>query len=211
MHKAAGKFYDSLRLRNAHSSGNHPIEIQPDAAHICHWRTYWFEEELMQAQVGDRYQCSACGCEVQVMNAGSMEQEDVMGDSSEMGSEDESVGGSATGETGAGTLRKAETSGISTPGDFGSQGASGEGIFGTSGGGQRSTMSGRLGSSTASLRSSATGSSASSGSSQSGSGRYDDIGGTSTESEQESFSCCCGEPMTKSSGGSRGLSRSAQA
>jgi hypothetical protein len=164
----------------------------------------------MQTQVGDRYQCSACGCEVQVMNAGSMEEDDVLGDSSEEGSDEESIGGSATGETGAGTLRKAETSGISTPGDFGSQGATGEGIFGTSGGGQRSTMSGRLGSTTASLRSSAPASSASSGSASIGSGRYDDIGGMSAESEQESFSCCCGQPMTKSSG-SRGLSRSAQA
>lgn len=164
----------------------------------------------MQAQVGDRYQCSECGCEVQVMNAGSMEEDDVMEDSSEEQS-DESIGGSATGETGAGTLRKAETSGISTPGDFGSQGATGERIFGTSGGGQRSTMSGRLGSSTASLRSSATGSSAPSGSASSGSGRYDDIGGIKSDSEQEIFSCCCGQPMTKSSGNSRGLSRSAQA
>src|SRR6202166_5464846 len=61
------------------------------------------------------------------------------------------IGGSATGETGAsptgvGSLRNAESAGISTPGDFGSQGATGEGVFGTSGGNQRSTASGRLGS-----------------------------------------------------------------
>lgn len=104
----------------------------------------------MQAQVGDRYQCNACGCEVQVLNAGSMEQDDMLGGSSEEGAEDDSIGGSATGETGAGTLRRAESSGISTPGDFGSQGSTGEGVFGTSGGGQRSTTSGRFGSSTAS-------------------------------------------------------------
>ena len=159
------------------------------AAHICHWRTYWFEEELMQAQVGERYQCSACGCEVQVTNPGSMQQDDVLRDS---------TGGSATGETGAGTLRRAESSGISTPGDFGSQGATGEGVFGTSGGGQRSTTSGRFGSSTASLHSGATGSPASS-SGSSGRGRYDDVAGARGETEQKSFSCCCGQPMTRSS------------
>ncbi len=170
----------------------------------------------MQTQVGDRYQCSACGCEVQVVSAGSMQEDDVMRDSMEDASDEGSVGGAATGETGAGTLRRAESSGISTPGDFGSQGSTGEGIFGTSGGGKRSTTSGRFGSRTASLRSGATGSpatgeSGSSGSeSAGGSGRYDDIAGMNSEAELESFSCCCGEPMTKSSG-SRGLSRSAQA
>jgi hypothetical protein len=162
----------------------------------------------MQAHVGERYQCSACGCEVQVTSTGSMQQDDVMRDFTADQPRERSIGGSATGETSAGALRKAESSGISTPGDFGSQGATGEGVFGTSGGGQRSTTSGRLGSSTASLHSSATGSPTSPASS--GSGRYDDLGGARSERAQESFSCCCGEPMTRSSSTSRGLSRSAQ-
>jgi hypothetical protein len=164
----------------------------------------------MQTQVGERYQCSACGCEVQVTNAGSILEDDILRDSTEDETSDQAVGGAATGEPGAGTLRRAESSGISTPGDFGSQGATGEGVFGTSGGGQRSTTSGRFGSSTASLHSGATGSPASS-SGSSGSGRYDDVAGVISEREQESFSCCCGQPMTKSSSSGRGLSRSAQA
>lgn len=163
----------------------------------------------MQAQIGEQYRCSACGCEVQVTSAGRMREEETLRDSTEERSDERSVGGAATGETGAGTLRRAESSGISTPGDFGSQGATGEGVFGTSGGGQRSTTSGRFGSSTASLHSGATGSPASAASS--GSGRYDDIAGLGADSEQDSFSCCCGQPMTKSSGSGRGLSRSAQA
>jgi hypothetical protein len=60
------------------------------------------------------------------------------------------TGASGTGETGVGALRNEESAGISTPDDFGSQGATGEGVFGTSGGNQRSTSSGRLGSTSAS-------------------------------------------------------------
>src|SRR3984893_8586031 len=71
------------------------------------------------------------------------------------------IGGSATEETGVGSLRNAESAGISTPGDFGSQGATGEGMFGTSGGNQRSTSSGRLGSTTGSSLKSGSRSSAS--------------------------------------------------
>jgi hypothetical protein len=163
----------------------------------------------MQAQVGERYQCRMCGCEVQVTNAGSIPQDHGMGDPTGERSDEKSVGGSATGETGAGTLRRAESSGISTPGDFGSQGATGEGVFGTSGGGQRSTTSGRFGSSTASLHSSPTGSPASA--TSSGSGRYDNVANARGEREQESFSCCCGQAMTRSSSSSRAVSRSAQA
>jgi hypothetical protein len=164
----------------------------------------------MQTHVGERYQCSACGCEIQVTNTGSMREDHVLRDSTEDQSRERAIGGSATGESGAGTLRRAESSGISTPGAFGSQGATGEGVFGTSGGGQRSTTSGRFGSSTAALRSGATGSPASS-SGSSGSGRYDDVAGLRSETEQETFSCCCGQPMTRPSSTNRGLSRSAQA
>jgi hypothetical protein len=155
----------------------------------------------MQSQVGERYRCSDpdCGCEIQITAVSRLQDETSLNENAN----DRSVGGAATGETGVGTLRNAEASGISTPGDFGSQGATGEGVFGTSGGGQRSTMSGRFGSSTGGLRSGATGSPASrEGSSSSGS---DDSAGFSTDDdstliEEESFFCFCGQPMTKTTG-----------
>jgi hypothetical protein len=148
-------------------------------------------------QVGERYACSSCGCEIEVTSAGTMQDQSFVNESSSA----RAIGGSATGETGVGSLRNAEAGGISTPGDFGSQGATGEGVFGTSGGGQRSTASGRLGSSTAALHSSPTGSPTS----------QTAEGGSVPERarETESFSCCCGEPMSKSN--TRGLSRSARA
>lgn len=148
-------------------------------------------------QVGERYSCSSCGCEIEVTSAGRMQDQSFVNESSSA----RPIGGAATGETGVGSLRNAEAGGISTPGDFGSQGATGEGVFGTSGGGQRSTASGRLGSTTAGLHSSPTGTPAS----------QTAVSGSVSErsSETKNFSCCCGEPMSKSS--SRGLSRSAQA
>jgi hypothetical protein len=98
--------------------------------------------------------------------------------------------GSATEETGVGSLRNAESAGISTPGDFGSQGATGEGVFGASGRNQRSTSSGRLGSTTgSSLRSSSQSSNTSS---------------IETGSSGESnFYCACGQPMHKAQPASR--------
>ncbi len=161
----------------------------------------------MQTQVGERYRCSDpdCGCEIEITAAGNSRDDVLMGDSNL--DSDRSIGGSATGETGAGSLRDAETGGISTPGDFGSQGATGEGIFGTSGGGQRSTMSGRLGSSTASLRSGRTGTPASGADSNvSGSRDESSFGGSDDDQsvsalgeEDDGFFCQCGEPMVKSS------------
>jgi hypothetical protein len=150
-------------------------------------------------QVGERYSCSSCGCEIEVTSSGRTQDQSFVNEPSSW----RPIGGSATGETGVGSLRNAEAAGISTPGDFGSQGATGEGIFGTSGGGQRSTASGRLGSTTAALHSSPTGSPAS----------QTAVGSSASEpsSETQSFSCCCGQPMSKSSASSRGLSRSAQA
>jgi hypothetical protein len=94
------------------------------------------------------------------------------------------TGGPATEETGVGSLRNAESAGISTPGDFGSQGASGEGVFGTSGGNQRSTASGRLGSTT--------GSSLKSGSLSSSTSNIE--AGSAGEAN---FYCACGQPMQK--------------
>src|ERR1700686_3939559 len=95
------------------------------------------------------------------------------------------IGGSATGETAVGTLRDAESAGISTPGDFGSQGATGEGVFGTSGGNQRSTASGRLGSTTGSALKSGSRTSSSTSNIESGSS-----GGSN-------FFFGCGKPMQK--------------
>jgi hypothetical protein len=94
------------------------------------------------------------------------------------------IGGSATEETSVGSLRNAESAGISTPGDFGSQGATGEGVFGTSSGNQRSTASGRLGSiKSATLKSDSPRSSTSN---------------IETGSTLEShFYCACGQPMQK--------------
>jgi hypothetical protein len=100
------------------------------------------------------------------------------------------IGGSATGETGVGSLRNAESAGISTPGDFGSQSATGEGVFGTSGGNQRSTSSGRLGSTT--------GSSLKPGSQSSNTSSIET--GSSGESN---FYCACGQPMHKAQPASR--------
>jgi hypothetical protein len=141
----------------------------------------------MNTQMGERYKCSDsnCGCEIEVTNPSRMQQGSSYGRSSmNAGSSEQRIGGSATGETGVGSLRNAEAGGISTPGDFGSQGATGEGVFGTSGGNQRSTMSGRLGSATGSSLESAP-----------------SISNTSSietgSSSEANFSCCCGQPMRK--------------
>jgi hypothetical protein len=100
-------------------------------------------------------------------------------------SNEKPIGGSATEETGVGSLRNAESAGISTPGDFGSQGATGEVVFGTSGGNQRSTSSGRLGSTTGSSLKSASRSSGSTSNIETGS------------SGESNFYCACGQPMQK--------------
>jgi hypothetical protein len=146
----------------------------------------------MNAQVGERYRCSDsnCGCEIEVTSPGRMQKNENYGaNSADTGSQgrssnERSIGGSVTEETGVGSLRNAESGSISTPGDFGAQGATGEGVFGTSGGSQRSTMSGRLGSTTgSSLRSGSRGGS---------------TPNTETGSSDESnFYCTCGQPMPK--------------
>jgi hypothetical protein len=151
----------------------------------------------MNAQVGERYRCSDanCGCEIEVTSPGRMQNESYGAGSVNTGSQSRStnekpIGGSATEETGIGSLRNAESAGISTPGDFGSQGATGEGVFGTSGGNQRSTMSGRLGSTT--------GSSLKSGSHSSG-GSTSNI--ETLSSGESNFYCACGQPMQKAQSG----------
>src|SRR6202047_559722 len=110
----------------------------------------------MNAQVGERYRCSDsnCGCEIEVTSSGRLGNESYGASPVNTGSQrspsERPIGGSVTDETGVGSLRNAESTSVSTPGDFGSQGATGEGVFGTSGGNQRSTASGRLGSTTGS-------------------------------------------------------------
>ena len=145
----------------------------------------------MHAQVGERYRCSDsnCGCEIEVTSPGGMQNENYNASSVGTGSQNISsnerpIGGSATEETGVGSLRNAESAGISTLGDFGSQGATGEGVFGTSGGNQRSSASGRLGATT--------GSSLKSGSHRSSTSNIET--GSTGESN---FYCACGQPMQK--------------
>jgi hypothetical protein len=155
----------------------------------------------MNAQVGERYRCSDsnCGCEIEVTSPSRMQNESYGVGSVNTGSQIRSsserpIGGPATEETalgsGVGSLRNAESAGISTPGDFGSQGATGEGVFGTSGGNQRSTSSGRLGSTT--------GSSLRSGSQTSNTSSIET--GSTGESN---FYCACGQPMHKAQPASR--------
>jgi hypothetical protein len=152
----------------------------------------------MNAQVGERYKCSDanCGCEIEVTNPGSMQHESSGNSSANAGSfnknsrSNQPLGASGTGETGVGSLRNAESAGISTPGDYGSQGASGEGVFGTSGGNQRSTASGRLGSTT--------GSSLKSGSRSSSTSNIE-----TGSAGQSNFYCACGSPMHKAQPASR--------
>jgi hypothetical protein len=151
----------------------------------------------MNAQVGERYRCSDanCRCEIEVINPARMQQESSNDSPMNAGSFDERLrsqplDASGTGEAGIGSLRNAESAGISTPGDFGSQGATGEGVFGTSGGNQRSTASGRLGSTTGSSLKSSSGSSNTTNMETGSAG-------------QSNFYCACGSPMHKAQSASR--------
>src|ERR1700732_3821060 len=144
----------------------------------------------MNAQVGERYRCSDsnCGCEIEVTSSGRLGNESYGASPVNTGSQrspsERPIGGSVTDETGVGSLRNAESASVSTPGDFGSQGATGEGVFGTSGGNQRFTASGRLGSTTgSSLKSS------------SQTSRTSNIEAGSTG--ESNFYCACGQPMHK--------------
>jgi hypothetical protein len=164
----------------------------------------------MRSQIGERYRCSDpdCGCEIEVKTASNSSRGNIV----------ESTGNRRAGvapadETGAGLLRNAESGGISTPGDFGSQGATGEGVFGTSGGNQRSTMSGRLGSLAGAFKSDRADSSAvnlDSGDSIAAETSNDE-GRSIVGYEDEGFSCCCGQPMVRSGAAERGLGRAAGA
>jgi hypothetical protein len=87
--------------------------------------------------VGDRYTCSdsSCGCEIEITHPGHAQ-----------GNIRPGVALPDLVSVDPGSLRAAETQSTSTQGDFGSQGATGEGTFGTSGGGGSAMMSGRYGS-----------------------------------------------------------------
>ena len=97
----------------------------------------------MSNQTGDRYTCTDpnCGCEIRIerpcrmMPAG-----DEYSSESSISARDRELGSESAGSM-TGNFRRESTS---TPGDFGAQGATGEGTFGTSSsGGGSSTMSGR--------------------------------------------------------------------
>jgi hypothetical protein len=92
----------------------------------------------MSNQIGDRYSCSDpnCGCEIEIERPCSML-------ASETGEIDET----------SPSRREFRSEGISTAGDFGDQGATGDGVFGTVGGADRSaTASGRYDTESARLR-----------------------------------------------------------
>jgi hypothetical protein len=172
-------------------SGEYLMEGAQQHAHIDHDEPFGFQEETMNAHVGERYRCSDanCGCEIEVTSPGRMQNENYGASPVNSGSQSRSlneqpISGSATEETSVGSLRNAESAGISTPGDFGSQGATGEGVFGTSGGNQRSTASGRLGSiKSTTLKSD----------SQRSSTSNIETGST----VESNFYCACGQPMQK--------------
>ena len=164
----------------------------------------------MNTQVGERYKCSDanCACEIEVTKPSRMQNESFGSTSTNAGSfndrsqTNQPIGGQATGETsasptGVGSLRNAESATISTPGDFGSQGATGEGVFGTSGGNQRSTASGRLGSTTGSTLKS---------SSPSGSQRSSTSSIEAGSTSESNFYCVCGQPMQRAQPASRAAS-----
>lgn len=108
----------------------------------------------MSNRTGDRYTCtdSNCGCEIEIKNPCSMVE------STPIRTHDEEIRGESDPVLDPATmsapyesqeeksLRRASGA-VSTPGDYGSQGATGEGVFGTPGRGESAMMSGRYASS----------------------------------------------------------------
>ena len=169
------------------------------AAQYCLDEPSGFRTQTMNTQVGERYKCSEVTKPSRMQNenfgSGSMN----TGSLNDRSHTNQPIGGQATGETGASptgvaSLRNAESATISTPGDFGSQGATGEGVFGTSGGNQRSTASGRLGSTTGSTLKS---------NSPSGSQRSSTSSIETGPTGESNFYCICGQPMQKAQPASR--------
>jgi hypothetical protein len=93
------------------------------------------EEMNMAPQIGERYGCSHCGCELEVTRSGS-----------------EALGVGREGDASSGTTRTSDlgrTSGSvgeQSPGDYAAQGATGEGVFGTAGTTHSASAKGRYGS-----------------------------------------------------------------
>jgi hypothetical protein len=117
----------------------------------------------MSVKVGDRYACpdSECGCKVEVRTISRSSVRNVETRTSEVPETDTS-------------LRSLGGSNLATPDNFGSQGATGEGVFGTAGGGSAATH-GRYGSGSSSAPS----------------------GTSSQEPGQRNPTCFCGREMRK--------------
>jgi hypothetical protein len=92
----------------------------------------------MSNQTGDRYTCTDpnCGCELRVERPCSMVAGSEYSSESNVTAMDKELGNENTGSL-TGNFRRESTS---TQGDFGAQGATGEGTFGTSGTGDGSSM-----------------------------------------------------------------------
>lgn len=88
----------------------------------------------MATQIGDRYSCSHCGCEVEVTKTGS-----APGMTSREG---DASSGTRTSDLG----RTSGSVGEQSPGDYAAQSATGEGIFGTAGTSHSASAKGRYGS-----------------------------------------------------------------
>ncbi len=90
----------------------------------------------MTPQVGDRYSCSECGCEIEVTKSSSSSP----------------IGARTQGDISSGTTRTSDlgrTSGSvgeQSPGDYAAQGTTGEGVFGTAGTSHSASAKGRYGS-----------------------------------------------------------------
>jgi hypothetical protein len=98
----------------------------------------------MSNQIGDRYSCSDpnCGCEIEIERPSSMLAGSAGGHSDSASASSQVPTGSESSMTQK--FREFRSEGaISTPGDFGAQGATGEGNFGTTGDGRSATASGR--------------------------------------------------------------------
>jgi hypothetical protein len=97
----------------------------------------------MSNQTGDRYACTDpnCGCEIRIERPShTVSEVSEYSSESNMTKRDQELGSENSGSL-TGNFRREKTS---TPGDFGAQGATGEGTFGTSStGGGSSMTSGR--------------------------------------------------------------------
>ena len=91
----------------------------------------------MSNQTGDRYSCTDpnCGCEIRIEHPCKMVPGSEYSSESNVTATDTELGSESTGPL-TGNFRRESTS---TPGDFGAQGATGEGTFGTSGSGSAMT------------------------------------------------------------------------